>query len=216
MSTEIYKKRQENLKSVLGEKGLDGILITNLTNIRYISGFTGSAASCLVTPSGQYFITPINASNYQINYPKPTEFNTSSVNFKSFAKVVLSDVRTFSGDVYRVAAYVKNNGPFGNWTKVIDTPVEAPELLSDTFSLTGTTRIGYFASDSVLSTYWNSTAGSTSNPFAVSTTHQTFSEDEYLVDSVFMSSSAANMLDNQDDHHVLELKSNYYIKIHLL
>ena len=159
--------------------------------------------------SGQYFITPINASNYQINYPKPTEFNTSSVNFKSFAKVVLSDVRTFSGDVYRVAAYVKNNGPFGNWTKVIDTPVEAPELLSDTFSLTGTTRIGYFASDSVLSTYWNSTAGSTSNPFAISTTHQTFSEDEYLVDSVFMSSSAANMLDNQDDHHVLELKSNY-------
>ena len=57
MSTEIYNRRQENLKNVLGKKGLDGILITNLTNIRYISGFTGSAASCLVTPSGQYFIT---------------------------------------------------------------------------------------------------------------------------------------------------------------
>jgi Xaa-Pro aminopeptidase len=57
VSTEIYNKRQENLKKVLGQKGLDGILITNLTNIRYISGFTGSAASCLVTPSGQYFIT---------------------------------------------------------------------------------------------------------------------------------------------------------------
>ena len=57
MSTEIYNRRQENLKNVLGKKGLDGILITNLTNIRYISGFTGSAASCLITPSGQYFIT---------------------------------------------------------------------------------------------------------------------------------------------------------------
>ena len=33
------------------------ILITNLTNIRYICGFTGSAASCLVTPKGKYFIT---------------------------------------------------------------------------------------------------------------------------------------------------------------
>ena len=31
MSTEIYNRRQENLKSVLGEKDLDGILITNLT-----------------------------------------------------------------------------------------------------------------------------------------------------------------------------------------
>ena len=57
MSTEIYNRRQENLKNVLGKKGLDGILITNLTSIRYISGFTGSAASCLITPSGQYFIT---------------------------------------------------------------------------------------------------------------------------------------------------------------
>ena len=57
MQNTIYTTRQENLKNVLAEKGLDGILITNLTNIRYISGFTGSAASCLVTPSGQYFIT---------------------------------------------------------------------------------------------------------------------------------------------------------------
>ena len=57
MSLEIYTKRQENLKNILSKKGLDGILITNLTNIRYISGFTGSAASCFITPEGQYFIT---------------------------------------------------------------------------------------------------------------------------------------------------------------
>jgi len=57
VSLEIYTKRQENLKNVLSKKGLDGILITNLTNIRYISGFTGSAASCFITPEGQYFIT---------------------------------------------------------------------------------------------------------------------------------------------------------------
>ena len=57
MSTEIYIKRQEKLKKDLGKKGLDGILITNLTNVRYISGFTGSAASCFITPEGQYFIT---------------------------------------------------------------------------------------------------------------------------------------------------------------
>ena len=57
MSDTIYFKRQNRLKEVLGDKGLDGMLITNLTNIRYICGFTGSAASCLVTPNGQYFIT---------------------------------------------------------------------------------------------------------------------------------------------------------------
>ena len=57
MNHHIYSKRQENLRNVLADRGLDGILITNLTNIRYISGFTGSAASCLITPEGKYFIT---------------------------------------------------------------------------------------------------------------------------------------------------------------
>lgn len=57
MDSSIYSGRQEKLKQVLSQQGLDGILITNLTNIRYICGFTGSAASCLVTPKGQYFIT---------------------------------------------------------------------------------------------------------------------------------------------------------------
>ena len=57
MTEEIYFKRQENLKNVLSEYDLDGLLITNLTNIRYICGFTGSAGTCLVTQAGQYFIT---------------------------------------------------------------------------------------------------------------------------------------------------------------
>ena len=57
MNDSIYSKRQQDLRKVLDERGLDGMLITNLTNVRYISGFTGSAASCLITPEGQYFIT---------------------------------------------------------------------------------------------------------------------------------------------------------------
>ena len=57
MNDSIYSKRQQDLRMVLDERGLDGILITNLTNVRYISGFTGSAASCLITPEGQYFVT---------------------------------------------------------------------------------------------------------------------------------------------------------------
>ena len=57
MNEQIYFKRQEKLKNVIAVNALDGILINNLTNIRYICGFTGSDGSCLVTPSGQYFIT---------------------------------------------------------------------------------------------------------------------------------------------------------------
>ena len=57
MTENIYFNRQHKLKNVLSQKNLDGLLITNLTNIRYICGFTGSAGTCLVTPAGQYFIT---------------------------------------------------------------------------------------------------------------------------------------------------------------
>jgi len=57
MTEQIYFERQQNLKNVIEKSGLDGMLITNLTNIRYICGFTGSAGTCLVTQSGKFFIT---------------------------------------------------------------------------------------------------------------------------------------------------------------
>ena len=57
MPTNIFESRQNKLKSVLAEQKLDGILITRLSNVRYISGFTGSAGSCIITPENDYFIT---------------------------------------------------------------------------------------------------------------------------------------------------------------
>ncbi len=57
MNEHIFTKRQGNLKNILAEMGVDGILITNLTSIRYLCGFSGSAASCLITADGSFFIT---------------------------------------------------------------------------------------------------------------------------------------------------------------
>ena len=57
MTEKIYIDRQNKLRDILSKNNLDGILITNLTNIRYICGFTGSAGTCLVTPTGKFFIT---------------------------------------------------------------------------------------------------------------------------------------------------------------
>ena len=57
MKPAIYSDRQEKLKSVLSKQGIDGIIITNLTSIRYICGFTGSSATCLILPENQYFIS---------------------------------------------------------------------------------------------------------------------------------------------------------------
>jgi len=57
MKEKIYIDRQDKLQNILSKNNLDGMLITNLTNIRYICGFTGSAGTCLVTPTGKFFIT---------------------------------------------------------------------------------------------------------------------------------------------------------------
>jgi len=57
MQQKIYYNRQEKLKSILGGLNLDGIIITNPTSIRYISGFTGSSSTCLVMENKQYFIS---------------------------------------------------------------------------------------------------------------------------------------------------------------
>ncbi|HDY75878.1 MAG TPA: aminopeptidase P family protein, partial [Candidatus Marinimicrobia bacterium] len=57
MSENNFLNRQDRLKQQLGKLELDGILLTNLTSIRYICGFTGSTASCLITNEGSFFIS---------------------------------------------------------------------------------------------------------------------------------------------------------------
>jgi Xaa-Pro aminopeptidase len=49
--------RLARLADRLPEAGCDVLLVTHLTNIRYLTGFTGSAAMLLVTPDGQLFVT---------------------------------------------------------------------------------------------------------------------------------------------------------------
>jgi Xaa-Pro aminopeptidase len=50
-------ERQAALKAVLEAEGLDGLLITHLPNIRYLTGFTGSAALLLVRDSETILIS---------------------------------------------------------------------------------------------------------------------------------------------------------------
>jgi len=49
--------RGEQLRGLLAGAEVDSLLVTNLTNIRYLTGFTGSAALLLVTDGGLTFVT---------------------------------------------------------------------------------------------------------------------------------------------------------------
>jgi Xaa-Pro aminopeptidase len=49
--------RIERVVAQFDDAGVDGLLVTHLPNIRYLTGFTGSAAILLVTPSAVTFVT---------------------------------------------------------------------------------------------------------------------------------------------------------------
>jgi Xaa-Pro aminopeptidase len=54
MDTEI---RLGRLRAAMGEAGCDALVITSLTNIRYLTGFTGSAGLLLILPEDTVLVT---------------------------------------------------------------------------------------------------------------------------------------------------------------
>ena len=49
--------RITGLRHLMAAKGITALLVTRREDVRYLTGFTGSAGTVLVTPAGQYFIT---------------------------------------------------------------------------------------------------------------------------------------------------------------
>ncbi|MGH7704128.1 MAG: M24 family metallopeptidase [Gemmatimonadales bacterium] len=57
MPPDRREERQAALRALLESHGLDGLLILHLPNIRYLTGFTGSAALLLMRPTAAVLIT---------------------------------------------------------------------------------------------------------------------------------------------------------------
>ncbi|HEY8105954.1 MAG TPA: Xaa-Pro peptidase family protein [Gemmatimonadales bacterium] len=57
MPPDSRPERQRALRALLADEGLDGLLVIHLPNIRYLTGFTGSAALLLVRADGALLVT---------------------------------------------------------------------------------------------------------------------------------------------------------------
>ena len=53
----IYRKRLDSLKAIMNDKGYNAFYIANITNVRYLSGFTGSSGFLLLTDEGDHFFS---------------------------------------------------------------------------------------------------------------------------------------------------------------
>jgi Xaa-Pro aminopeptidase len=53
----VSSARSDRLVELMGESELDSLLVTDLTNVRYLTGFTGSNGACVLTPDERLFLT---------------------------------------------------------------------------------------------------------------------------------------------------------------
>jgi Xaa-Pro aminopeptidase len=53
----VTAARADRLVELLAERELDSLLVTNLLNVRYLTGFTGTNGACVVTPDERLFFT---------------------------------------------------------------------------------------------------------------------------------------------------------------
>jgi hypothetical protein len=118
-----------------------------------------------------------------VDWEVPT---TSSFHFDSFVDIDLKNLRTFSGDVYRVKVYGASDESTADFPVLLDTVIESPELLRDTSSPSGFLRSGYFKDQTHINKYWNGFAGN-------NTTAQFTSsyDSSLLIDGVLLSGSYA-------------------------
>src|SRR5215210_4539835 len=53
----VSTARADRLVELLRERELDSLLVTNLVNVRYLTGFTGTNGACVITPDQRLFLT---------------------------------------------------------------------------------------------------------------------------------------------------------------
>jgi Xaa-Pro aminopeptidase len=53
----LVEARTDRLVALIEERGLDCLLVTNLVNVRYLTGFTGTNGACVITPDERLFLT---------------------------------------------------------------------------------------------------------------------------------------------------------------
>jgi len=115
---------------------------------------------------------------------------SSSVHNDSFLNLTIKNLRTFSGDVYRVKAHGKMHSSNTGFAVLADTVIESPELLRDDTSISGFLRTGYFLDQNHINTYWSASSFNSNTKGAeVELTH---TGSEYI-DSLHLSGSTAGV-----------------------
>ena len=104
-----FQNRVEKVKQQLSKNNLSGMFVTNLTNIRYLTGFTGSAAALLLLDKEQYFFTDGRYTEQSKEQIKNCKIHIISKNYYQYIadnNFIKNNIRIgFEGDHMSVTLY---------------------------------------------------------------------------------------------------------------
>ena len=107
---------------------------------------------------------PATAYTTSFEYIEGQTFETSALT-GSFARIKLTDLKTFVGDVARVKVYRKSRNEVGDYQFIQDTKLESSEILKD-ITTTANTELSYGQfTDTNIKNYWIS--GSDTHPMTI-------------------------------------------------
>ena len=95
------------IRNLLSEKGLDGFLVTNLVNVRYLTGFTGTNGQVLITKDAAIFMTDFR---YKIQSRQEVREEFEIVIYSSY----MEELKKILGELG-----IKSLGIEGNHTSVV-------------------------------------------------------------------------------------------------
>ena len=155
---------------------------------------------------GQEIILPFFGTAKTLFEPPPTA-SYSSVNVQSYADVSITNMRTFSGDVFKAKVFVRPEGSFDDFKVLAELPVEAGDLLVDANSVGRGERTGYYENQADINQYWEKfggTNGGTAGPLSAMSY-----DNNIVLDAVKLSGSLATFTDQMR----YQLKSDYKFQL---
>ncbi len=118
-----------------------------LVNIPYYETSSGDANS-------YQNVLSFAASPFTLSFDQSSTLTDSRIS-SSFAKITLTDLETFSGDVNRVKVYATRLADIGSFTLLEDIKLESNEILSsNAFSGSINVRTGVLSSQNIIDSFW--------------------------------------------------------------
>ena len=128
----------------------------------------------------------------------------STTHYRSYADIIVANLGTFSGDVYKAKIYAKSKGTLGDFEPVYDASIESPQVLIDAYSPTGFKNTGYFYTQSIVDDYWVSSSNSTATQ-----------DNSVFIDGVLISGSNAGFTPENSTVNTVQFNTSQSYELQL-